>query len=178
MQAIIDMEVKELLNRRRQTPGGPPIDTVVLGCTHYPLVQTEILATLERYRTFVASDGSQPFKGLVERDPLVVDPARFTAQDLSRALDASNLRLPAGMKPAAERDLFFLSVANPKWPGVQLEPDGGLTKEFKYGRDAGNPGREDTVIVPMTMDNLPASTAHLVRTRLPAVAASMRTSKN
>ena len=107
-----------------------------------------------------------------------LDPARFTAQDLGRALDAAHLRLPVGAKPVVDHDLFFISVANTSWPGVQLDADGGLATDFKYGRDAGDPGREDTVIVPMTMDNLPASTAHLVRTRLPAVAASMRTSKN
>ena len=178
VQAIVDKEVKDLLNQRLRGPSGPPIDTVVLGCTHYPLVQSDILAALERYRTFQASDGSRPFQPLVTPRPLVVDPARFTAQDLWRALDQAKLRLPADTKPVAEGDLFFLSVANPKWPGVQLDAEGGLAKDFKYGRDAGEPGREDTVIVPMTFDRLPTSTANLVRTRLPAVAASLGTTPN
>jgi len=173
VQAIVDREVKDLLNQRLRSPSGPPIDTVVLGCTHYPLVQADILATLERYRTFQAADGSRPFQPLVTPRPLVVDPARFTAQDLWHALDQAKLRLPAGTQAVADRDLFFLSVANPKWPGVQLDTDGGLSKDFKYGREAGEPGREDTVIVPMTLDRLPPSTANLVRTRLPAVAASL-----
>ena len=178
VQAIVDREVKDLLNQRLRSPSGPPIDTVVLGCTHYPLVQADILATLERYRTFQAADGSRPFQPLVTPRPLVVDPARFTAQDLWHALDQAKLRLPAGTQAVADRDLFFLSVANPKWPGVQLDPDGGLSKDFKYGREAGEPGREDTVIVPMTLDRLPPSTANLVRTRLPAVAASLGATLN
>jgi glutamate racemase len=170
---IIDLEVKALLNHRMENTSNPPIDTLVLGCTHYPLVQTEIVDALRRYRKFFAADGSQPFRPLLAEQVLVVDPARYTAQDLWRALDAAELRLPAGAKPVADRDLFFISVANPSWPGVQLDADGGLTKDFKYGRDAGNPGREDTVIVPMTLEGLPKPTANLVRNRLPRVAESL-----
>jgi len=174
VNAVIDKEVKELLNDRLRGPSSPPIDTVVLGCTHYPLVESEIARTLERYRTFQASDGSRPFQALIVAKPLFVDPARFTAQDLWRALDAANLRLPAGARAVTDRDLFFISVANAAWPGVQLDADGGLTKDFKYGREAGNPSREDTVIVPMTIEGLPASAANLVKTRLPKTAESMR----
>ena len=72
-----------------------------------------------------------------------------------------------------EHDLFFISVANPAWTDLQPDMDGGLTKDFKYGRDAGDPGREDTVTVPMRLDRLPASAANLVYTRLPAVATSL-----
>ncbi|MFM7807735.1 MAG: glutamate racemase [Planctomycetota bacterium] len=80
VQSVIDKEVKSLLNERLRGPAGPPIDAVVLGCTHYPLVQAEILATLERYRTFQSADGSRPFQSLVVAKPLCVDPARFSTQ--------------------------------------------------------------------------------------------------
>jgi hypothetical protein len=152
-----------------------PIDTVVLGCTHYPLVESEIVQAFARLRGERAADGSTPFGPLVSERIQVVDPARWTAEDLWRALEASNLRAPAvrGESSRDLRDLFFISVANPDWPGVQRSADGGLTREFKYGRDAGEPGREDTVIVPMRLEELPASSANLVRTRLPAVAASL-----
>jgi glutamate racemase len=172
---IIDSEVRALLQERARS-GGMPIDTVVLGCTHYPLVESEIVQAFARLRDEKAADGSAPFGPLVSKRILVVDPARWTAQDLWRALEAFNLRAPAVASELARdhRDLFFISVANPAWPGVQLDADGGLAKDFKYGRDAGEPGREDTVIVPMRLEELPASSANLVRTRLPAVAASLR----
>ena len=175
---IVDKEVKDLLNDRLRNPGSPPIDTVVLGCTHYPLVQQEFLEAFDHHRKFHANDGSQPFKALIAPQLHFVDPARWTAQDLWRALESAKLRREAGGARADAPDLFYLSVANPAWPGVQLDADGGLSKDYKYGRDAGDPGREDTAIVPMTIQALPSSTAHLVRTRLPAVAAGMGASKN
>lgn len=171
---IIDAEVKALLEERVAAGDSTRIDTVVLGCTHYPLVQADIVAAFDRCRMQTAPDGTTPYAKLVAPTLTVVDPAAWTAQDLWRTLASANLRMPAGAKPATAHDLFFISVANPAWPGVQLSPDGTLTKDFKYGRDAGDPGREDTVIVPMTIEGLPSSAANLVTTRLPKTAGSMR----
>ena len=170
---IIDDEVQALLYNRLASGDGTPIDTVVLGCTHYPLVKADIVAAFDRIRTQTMPDGTTPCAKLIAPTLTVVDPAAWTAQDLWRTLETANLRMPVGAKPAAARDLFFISVANPAWPSVQLSPDGTLTKDFKYGRDAGNPGREDTVIVPMTIEGLPASAANLVKTRLPKTAGSL-----
>jgi hypothetical protein len=171
---IIDDEVQALLYNRLASGDGTPIDTVVLGCTHYPLVKADIVAAFDRIRTQTMPDGTTPCAKLIAPTLTVVDPAAWTAQDLWRTLETANLRMPVGAKPAAASDLFFISVANPAWPSVQLSTDGTLTKDFKYGRDAGNPGREDTVIVPMTIEGLPTSAANLVKTRLPKTAESMR----
>jgi hypothetical protein len=172
-QTIIDAEVEALVAEHAKSQNRAPIDTVVLGCTHYPLVQSDIVHAFERMRQRQAADGTRPFEKLVSDHVVVIDPARWTAEELWRSLQAANLLLESHTKPGPGGDLFFISVANPAWPGVRLETDGGLAKDFKYGRDAGNPGREDTVIVPMTIDGLPASAANLVRARLPAVSAAL-----
>lgn len=169
---IIDAEVKALLDERVAAGDGAPIDTVVLGCTHYPLVQAEIMQAFDRLRDQRAPDGAKPYAALIAPRLKVVDPAMWTAEDLWRNLQTAKLQMPADANVAAQ-DLFFISVPNPAWPGVQLTGDGALTKDFKYGRDAGDPGREDTVIVPMTLDGLPSSAASLVTRRLPLTAASM-----
>jgi len=176
-QAIIDAEVEALVAEHAKSEERVPIDTVVLGCTHYPLVQSDIMQAFERMRQRRSADGTRPFEKLVSEHVAVIDPARWTAEELWRSLQAANLLLHSDTKSGPDGDLFFISVANRSWPGVQLESDGGLTKQFKYGREAGNPGREDTVIIPMTMEGLPASAANLVRTRLPTVAASMQTAR-
>jgi glutamate racemase len=173
-QTIIDAEVEALVAEHAKSEDRAPIDTVVLGCTHYPLVQSDIVQAFERMRHRQAADGARPFEKLVAEHVAVIDPARWTAEELWRSLQPANLLLESHTKLGPGGDLFFISVANPSWPGVQLESDGGLTKQFKYGREAGNPGREDTVIVPMTIAGLPASAANLVTTRLPKTAESMR----
>jgi glutamate racemase len=176
-RTIIDAEVEALVAEHARSEDRAPIDTVVLGCTHYPLVQSDIVQAFERMRQRQSADGTRPFGKLVSEHVAVIDPAQWTAEELWRTLQAANLLLDSDTKARKTGDLFFISVANPAWPGVQLDADGGLTKDFKYGREPGNPGREDTVIVPMTIGGLPASAANLVKTRLPKTAESMRSAE-
>ncbi|MDP1581514.1 MAG: aspartate/glutamate racemase family protein [Candidatus Didemnitutus sp.] len=166
---IVNFEVRSLLDER-VAHGGKAIDTIVLGCTHYPLVEQDFLTVLAQWRNYTAADGQQPYADLVAEKIHVVDPAKWTAQDLWRSLTQSDLWRST---PAVGGDQFYISVANPQWPGVQLDADGGLDRAYKYGREAGELTREDTIVVPLTPDRLPASSAKLVREHLPKTWASL-----
>lgn len=144
--------------------GAAPIDTLMLGCTHYPLVADEIAAAFAYWREQSAADGRKPYAALVAPTLKQVNPAAWTAEALWRSLRGA--RLMAVTKPS-EGDRFFISVPNPAWPGVRLAADGSLAYDYKYGRSANQMGREDTVNVPMTPDKLPGATAQLVREKLP-----------
>ncbi|MFM8549740.1 MAG: glutamate racemase [Verrucomicrobiota bacterium] len=140
-----------------------PIDTLMLGCTHYPLVADEIAAAFTYWRDHEA-EGRRPYAALVAPTLKQVNPAAWTAEELWRSLRGA--RLMAVTQPK-EGDRFFISVPNPAWPGVRLAADGSLAYDYKYGRSANQMGREDTINVPMTPDKLPGATAQLVREKLP-----------
>ena len=141
-----------------------PIDTLMLGCTHYPLVADEIVAAFAYWREQPDADGRKPYAALVAPQLKQVNPAAWTAEALWRSLRGA--KMMAVTKPTSG-DLFFISVANSKWPGIGLAADGTLAYEYKYGRSPNQVGREDTVNVPMTADKLPGATAGLVRDKLP-----------
>ena len=141
-----------------------PIDTLMLGCTHYPLVADEISEAFAYWRGHAEADGRKPYAQFVAPKLKQVNPAAWTAEALWRSLHGA--KMMADTK-SLTRDLFFVSVPNPAWPGVGLAADGSLTYEYKYGRQPGQVGREDTVNVPLTADMLPAPTAKLVREKLP-----------
>jgi hypothetical protein len=141
-----------------------PIDTLILGCTHYPLVADEIAAAFAYWRDQPDADGRKPYAVLVAPRLKQVNPAAWTAEALWRSLRGA--KMMAVTKPTSG-DLFFISVANPQWPGVSLAADGTLAYEYKYGRVEGQIGRVDTINVPMTTDRLPGATAGLVRDKLP-----------
>ncbi len=141
-----------------------PIDTLMLGCTHYPLVADEIAAAFAYWREQPAADGRKPYAALVAPELKQVNPAAWTAEALLRSLQGSKMM---AVKPSSAGDLFFISVPNPAWPGVGLAADGSLTYEYKYGRQPNQVGREDTINVPMTPEKLPGATAKLVREKLP-----------
>jgi hypothetical protein len=66
-------------------------------------------------------------------------------------------------------DSFFISVPNSHCREVQLSEDGGLTTDYKYGRESGRLDVEDTIVVPMRISQLPGNSLHLIRGSLPNV---------
>ena len=157
-------DVRRLVETHRTSRPGDesgPITTIVLGCTHFPLVESEIDAAFASLRNDPA------LAPLIAPVRHYIDPAKWTARQLFRDLASAKLRRRGS--PAAEhRDQFFLSVAAANVPSERLNPDGGLSDSYKYGRD---PGAfvEDTVVVPMTRRILPSSGRSLVSEKLPAV---------
>jgi glutamate racemase len=156
-------EAATLLETQRRA-GGPPIASVVLGCTHYPLVRDELAAALAAVRSYRAPDGTQPYVATVAAEGRFVDPAEATARELFVALATNRLRAPgARTSAAAPEATFFISVANPAAPSVRLAADGALDAAYRTGRTTGRFDLEDTVVVPLTSATLPAASARLVR---------------
>ena len=160
---IIRTEVGAFL-KSAATDQATPIDTLMLGCTHYPLVADEISEAFAYWRDHAEADGRKPYARLIAPKLKQVNPAAWTAEALWRSLHGA--RMMVGSKSLA-RDQFFVSVPNPAWPGVGLAADGSLAYDYKYGRQSGQVGREDTINLPLTADMLPAPTAKLVREKLP-----------
>ncbi len=151
-----------------------PIDTLMLGCTHYPLVADEISEAFAYWRDHAEADGRKPYARLVAPKLKQVNPAAWTAEALWRSLHGAKMRVES---QSTARDLFFVSVPNPTWLGVGLAADGSLTYDYKYGRQPGQVGREDTINVPLTADMLPAPTARLVREKLPLTWKSLQAAR-
>lgn len=170
----IRYDMVTLLEKYRASGRKTPLDTVVLGCTHFPLVRQEILVEFERLRNLEVED-VQPYASLIAAKIDVIDPAALLARDLFRALAQSKSfaeRTPPGPTGPArsKQDLFFISVPTATWPEVVLTADGALDRTYKYGRQSGRMDREDTRVVPMTPNLLPESSKSLIRTHLPVVA--------
>ncbi|MGA0028851.1 MAG: glutamate racemase [Opitutales bacterium] len=151
-----------------------PIDTLMLGCTHYPLVAGEISEAFAYWRDQPDADGRKPYAELVAPKLKQVNPAAWTAEALWRSLHGAKTRVEPKSAPL---DRFFVSVPNPAWRGVGLAADGSLAYEYKYGRQPGQVGREDTINVPLTAEMLPAPTARLVREKLPLTWRSLQASR-
>lgn len=164
----INYDVTTLVENYRQSGQTQPIDTVVLGCTHFPLAQQEILEAFARLRSHTER-GTQPYRELISEKIHVVNPAELTAKELFRSLASAKLRRTTQDSPSTTGDLFFISVANPQSPGIRLNADGGLDRDYKYGREAGRLDLEDTRTIPMTPQQLPEPSLNLIRSRLPEV---------
>jgi glutamate racemase len=162
---IIHKEIATLVEAHRLSGATAPIGSVVLGCTHYPLVQDEIARAFADLRQ--ADDRYRP---LIAEHLDFVNPAELTAKELYQRLIETRRLLRPGTSATPERDAFYISVANPASPGVRLDAAGGLETAYKYGRNPGQFNVEDTKNVPLQIAGLPAASARLIREKLPAVA--------
>jgi glutamate racemase len=135
------------------------LDMVILGCTHFPLAEQEISEALDFNTRAGPAVGKKRF----------INPAEYTAKDLFRELARTKLRNKSDVtKLAAPAAEFFLSVANPDAEGVKLAADGSLDTPYKERREPGHADREDTKVIRMTPETLPASSSALVA-KLPTV---------
>ena len=167
-------DVTMLAEQYREAGGGPAIHTVVLGCTHFPIIQAEIAASFAQLRDFRDGTGAQPYRELIGEKIEYISPAEFTARELFRTLARDRLRASRGSTQPPTIASSFISVPNPACPGVRLSADGSFETAYKYGRLAGNPAREDFWCVPMQDAALPLdSLAGLVRA-LPATWKELR----
>ncbi|MBI5393744.1 MAG: aspartate/glutamate racemase family protein [Verrucomicrobia bacterium] len=157
-------DVTMLAENYRKAGGGPTIATVVLGCTHFPIVQAEIADAFARLREFRDATGAQPYRALIAEQVVFVSPAEFTAKELFRELARRRLRAGRDSRQAPVIAGAFVTVPNLKCPAVKLGADGSLDTGYKYGRQAGCPELEDVFCVPMRDAALPlASLAGLAR---------------
>lgn len=154
--------------------GAAPMDTLMLGCTHYPLVADEIAAAFAYWREQSDADGRKPYAQLVAPQLKQVNPAAWTAEALWRSLHGAKMM---AVSKSTSGDQFFISIPNPAWKDVGLAADGSLSYEYKYGRSPGQVGREDTINVPLTTDRLPGATAGLVRDKLPLTWRSLQAAR-
>lgn len=167
-------EVATLVERYRRGGGGPPIATVVLGCTHFPIVKEEIAAAFTRLREYRVADGTQPFRALIAGRIDFADPAEFTAKELFRELARRRLRAAKDSTIPPAIAAAFVSVPNRNWPGVKVAADGSLAPDYKYSRSAGHPADEDTWVVPFAEARASLSSLLGLSAALPKVWAELK----
>lgn len=168
VENYIRYDVATLVKNHKASGQVRAIDTVVLGCTHFPLVRQEILQAFARLRLY-EKDGMRPFESLISESITIVDPAELTAKELFREMARRKAFRAADDASFADRDLFFMSVANAKCTEARFNPDGSLERDYKYSRQPGHLELEDTICVPMELTLLPSSSVNLIRSKLPEV---------
>jgi len=160
----IRSDVAALVEAYHQQGAGKPISTVVLGCTHFPLVRASIEREFLRLRDHRDGTGKQPYRGLVAERLTFVDPGEYAAKELFLELFLRKLRLPGGERSLADRDAFYVTVGR----------EGPFADEIKYGRLPGRFDASDVRTVPMARDGASRSAVDLWRKLLPHVAERMQ----
>jgi glutamate racemase len=174
---VVHPKLAETTAGRKPEEKGRGLGMLVLGCTHFPLIEKELNGALDDRRKAALGDDLPSTVLPVESKVAFINPAEQTAKELFRELAKGKLRAKASAGgSSAPTSTFFISVPNPSALDVKLSPDGSLDASYKIGRKTGQPDREDTKMVPMTMETLPETSRALLE-KLPVVAEQLKGAK-
>lgn len=153
-----------LLQKMKKENYALPLNTLILGCTHYPYLKDTIQAVLNELYNYQQLD-VYAYRDYLDRDVALIDPGVETAKEAYIALRTQQLALK---KATTLPTHFFISVPNTSLSEVQLQPDGWFTYAYKYGRKEGEQ-KNYVQYVPFDTKNIVPATYQRFKTILPEV---------
>ena len=155
-----------LLEKMRKDKVSLPLNTLILGCTHYPYMKDTIKKVLEELYNYHQGSHYRYRNYLAEKVALI-DPAMETAQEAYLAMRQQQLQVSVS-EPSVLAHQFYISVPNSSLSEVSLQPDGWFSYAYKYGRIAGQ-NKLYVQYVPFDKANVPTATYHRFQLALPNV---------
>jgi glutamate racemase len=157
-----------LLEKMRAQRYTAPLNTLILGCTHYPYMRDTIASVLRELYSFEDASGYR-YRAVLAPHVELIDPAIETAKEAYLSLRKASLDINTERpKAASSKDAFFISVPNTLLNEVQLQEDGWFTNEYKYGRKASE-NKAFVQFVPFDNRNIAKPTYDRFQQVLPAV---------
>jgi len=150
-----------LLENMRAQKSTLPLNTLILGCTHYPFMRDTISRVLHELYNY-KKNGNYVYRSVLAEHVELVDPAVETAKEAYVALRALQLQ----NESVKQKDLFFITVPNLVLNEVKLQPDGWFTYQYKYGRKEGE-GKKFVNFVPFDNKNVSPAIYERLKIALP-----------
>ena len=156
-----------LLEKILKADPAKPMNTLILGCTHYPFMKDSIASVLSELYNY-QSAGVFRYRKVLASHVQLIDPAIETAKEAFTVLYQLGLR----SKKNSNKAQFFISVPNTELEEVKLQPDGWFTYAYKYGRSPGA-NKEYVKFVPFDDKNISSATYSRFAQALPVVYAAI-----
>ncbi len=152
-----------LLEKMRATPNALPLKTLILGCTHYPYMATNIQNVLSELRNY-SENGETRYKHLLAEKVILINPATNTAKELFDYLVEN--KMFNGKADMQKQSEFYISMPNLTNKNIQIDSEGRFTYEYKFGRNA-NEAQEFIKVVPFSNNTIPADVVDRLRLQIP-----------
>jgi glutamate racemase len=152
-----------LLEKMKKEEYAVPMNTLILGCTHYPFMRDTIRNVLnELYR--LKQNGNYLYRSVLAEHVELIDPSVETAKEAYVELRKMQL---FNESPKMKNN-FFITVPNKSLTEVKLQSDGWFTYEYKYGR-VENQNKKYVNFVPFDQNNISSATYERIKVALPNV---------
>jgi glutamate racemase len=146
----IRFHLVSLLEKIRLSGTKNKLKAIVLGCTHYPYLTSEINAVLRELYDYKNEIGTFVYRDFMTDTIQLIDPSANTAKELFEYLKNNSLFNPNGTINSSE---FYISVPNKQNKNCQINKEGSFLFDYKYGRNA-NEIQEYTKSVPFSRNTI------------------------
>ena len=160
-----------LIEKMRSQGITTPMNTLILGCTHYPFMRDTIRNVLNELYN-MKFNGQYAYRSVLAKHVELIDPAVETAKEAYIEMR----KLALGNGSAKQPNKFFITVPNKSLKEVQLQPDGWFTYEYKYGRNEGA-NKPFVLFTPFDDKNISEATYQRLKAALPAVYKAVQLAK-
>ncbi len=158
-----------LLERMKRENYTLPLNTLILGCTHYPYLKDTIKAVLKELYNYTFK-GKFMYRQYLVPEVELIDPGVETAKEVFTTLRKSQLSL---CKSNMMVNQFFISIPNRSLENIELQEDGWFTHKYKYGRIEGAK-KKYVKFVPFDCNNIEPMIYKRVKSALPKVYQSIQ----
>lgn len=158
-----------MMEKIRSSQNPQPLKVILLGCTHYPYLKSEMRKVIAELYDFKDAKGYR-YRDLMNEDIQIVDPADNVAIELYQFLAENDLLSEKGDFSKSE---YYISVPNLSNSNVEVENNLNFTYEYKYGRTPSDI-QEYVKVVPFSKQNIAEDTYHRLEASVPTVFQSIR----
>ena len=154
-----------LLEKIRISKTKNKLKAIVLGCTHYPYLTTEINTVLQELYDYKNEVGTYVYRDFMAEKVQLIDPSANTAKELFEYLSAESLFNPNGNSASSE---FYVSVPNKDNKSSQINKEGSFLYDYKYGRTAAEI-QEYTKSVPFSRNTISDDILNRLNNKIPKI---------
>ena len=154
-----------LLEKIRASKTKNKLKAIVLGCTHYPYLTTEINTVLQELYDYKNEVGTYVYRDFMAEKVQLIDPSANTAKELFEYLSTESLFNPNGNSASSE---FYVSVPNKDNKSSQINKEGSFLYDYKYGRTAGEI-QEYTKSVPFSRNTISDDILNRLNNKIPKI---------
>jgi glutamate racemase len=126
------------------------LKSIILRCTHYPYLITEISTILKQLYNYKGNDDAYVYRYFMVENIHLINPAVDTAKELYEYLKLEKL---FNSNENIKNSEFYISVSNKDKPKNVIDKEGRFLYAYKYGRNA-NEIQEYVKVVPFSRKNI------------------------
>ena len=152
-----------LLEKMKQEKYSVPLNTLILGCTHYPFMRDTIRHVLNELYD-LKYNGQYLYRSVLAPTVELIDPSVETAKEAYIEMRKLNLINTEEKR----KNNFFITVPNNNLKEAKLQEDGWFTYDYKYGRTEGQQ-KKYVNFVPFDQKNISTATYDRIKAALPNV---------